>query len=211
MASLYGGGVHPFNEYSGSHNNLRPEREEGELSPYGDFEEENFGVFEDEAIDGTSKPIGGSTSRSVQGRPKEVLKFSGKNHAGAENEGNERAQRSAEDRKNASEADEDASGSESGGGDEFSHEDQEEEEDDMDLDTKVKSDGGAEVNTEAQGLDGGISLPFSECLQSTVKPLSKYVSTALPNHEEKLSHIFYGNDSFYVLFRLHQVSFFFLQ
>jgi paired amphipathic helix protein Sin3a len=211
MTSLYGGGVHPFNEYSGSHNNLRPEREEGELSPYGDFEEENFGVFEDEAIDGTSKPIGGSTSRSVQGRPKEVLKFSGKNHAGAENEGNERAQRSAEDSKNASEADEDASGSESGGGDEFSHEDQEEEEDDMDLDTKVKSDGGAEVNTEAQGLDGGISLPFSECLQSTVKPLSKYVSTALPNHEEKLSHIFYGNDSFYVLFRLHQVSFFFLQ
>ncbi|CAD6273401.1 unnamed protein product [Miscanthus lutarioriparius] len=201
MTSLYGVGVHPF---SGSHNNLRPEREEGELSPNGDSEEENFGVFKDEAICGTSKQNGGSTSRSLQGRPKEVLKFSGKNHAGAENEGNERAQRSAEDSENASEADEDASGSESGGGEEFSHEDQEEEEDDMDLDTKV-SDGGAEVNTEAQGLDGGISLPFSECLQSTVKPLSKYVSTALPNHEEKLSHIFYGNDSFYVLFRLHQI------
>jgi paired amphipathic helix protein Sin3a len=192
-----------------SHNNLRPETEEGELSPNGDFKEEHFCVFEDEAVDGTSKQNEGSTSRSPQGRPKNYLKFSGKDHSGAENEGNKRAQRSAEDSENASEADEDISGSESAGDEESSHEDQEEEEDDMDLDTKAKNDCRAEVNREAQGLDGGTSLSFSECLQSTVKPISKYVSTALPNHEKKLSHIFYGNDSFYVLFRLHQVSFFF--
>ncbi|AQK79686.1 paired amphipathic helix protein Sin3-like 5 isoform X2 [Zea mays] len=205
ITSLYGVGVHPFSAYSVSHNNLRPETEEGELSPNGDFKEEHFCVFEDEAVDGTSKQNEGSTSRSPQGRPKNYLKFSGKDHSGAENEGNKRAQRSAEDSENASEADEDISGSESAGDEESSHEDQEEEEDDMDLDTKAKNDCRAEVNREAQGLDGGTSLSFSECLQSTVKPISKYVSTALPNHEKKLSHIFYGNDSFYVLFRLHQI------
>jgi hypothetical protein len=57
-------GVHPFSAYSVSHNNLRPETEEGELSPNGDFKEEHFCVFEDEAIDGTSKQNEGSTSRS---------------------------------------------------------------------------------------------------------------------------------------------------
>jgi paired amphipathic helix protein Sin3a len=183
-------GVHPFSAYSVSHNNLRPETEEGELSPNGDFKEEHFCVFEDEAIDGTSKQNEGSTSRSPQGRPKNYLKFSGKDHSSAENESNKRAQRSAEDSENASEADEDTSGRESDGDEESSHEDQDEEEDDMDLDTKAKNDCRAEVNREAQGLDGGTSMSFSECLQSIVKPISKYVSTASPNHEKKLSHIF---------------------
>jgi paired amphipathic helix protein Sin3a len=37
-----------------------------------------------------------------------------------------------------------------------------------------------------------------------VKPLAKHVPSAL--HEKgKDSQVFYGNDSFYVLFRLHQV------
>ncbi|OEL14399.1 Paired amphipathic helix protein Sin3-like 3, partial [Dichanthelium oligosanthes] len=203
ITSLYGVGVkaHPF-KYSGSHNNSKPEREEGELSPNGDFEEENFGVFEVEALDGTSKQKEGSTSRSLHGRPKEVVKFASENHADADDEGDESAQRSTEDSENASEAGEDASDSESGGGEEFSREDHEEEEDDPD--TKAQREGGPEV-TDSQDLDVGLSLPFSERLHSTVKPLSKYVATTLQNHEDKVTHIFYGNDSFYVLFRLHQI------
>lgn len=200
-------GVNPFNDYSGSHDNLKPEREEGELSPNGDFEEENFGAFQVEASNGASKLKEGSASRPLQGRRKEVVKLTGENHADADDEGDESAQRSTEDSENASEADEDASGSESGGGEEFSREDHEEEEDDMDPDTKAQSEGEAEI-TEAQDLDVGISLPFSERLHSTVKPLYKYVTDTLQNHEDKVTNIFYGNDSFYVLLRLHQVSFF---
>lgn len=210
MITSYGVGikVHPSNQYSGSHNNLKPEREEGELSPNGDSEEENFGDFEAEDLDGTSKEKEGSTSRSLQGRPKEAVKFAGENHADGDDEGDESAQRSTEDSENASEGGEDGSGSESGGGEEFSREDHEEEEDDMDPDMKAQSEGRAEVNTEAQDLDVGISLPFSELLHSTVRPLSKYVTATLQNHEDKSAHIFYGNDSLYVLFRMHQVSFF---
>ncbi|CAL4902486.1 unnamed protein product [Urochloa decumbens] len=193
-------GADPFNEYSGSHNNLKPEREEGELSPNGDFEEENFGVFQVEASDGTSKLKKGSASRPLQGGHKEVVKFATENHADADDEGDESAQRSTEDSENASDAGDDASGSESGGGEEFSREDHEEEEDDMDPDTKAQSQGVAEVTE-----DVGISLPFSERLHSTVKPLYKYVATTLQNHEDKVTRIFYGNDSFYVLFRLHQI------
>ncbi|CAN6327057.1 unnamed protein product [Urochloa humidicola] len=191
-------GANLFNEYSGSQNNLKPEREEGELSPNGDFEEENFGVFHVPS-DGTSKVKKGSASRPLHGRHKEIVKFAGENHDDAD-EGNESAQRSTEDSENASEAGDDASGSESGGGEDFSREDHEEEEDDMDIDTKAQSEGVAEVTE-----DVGISLPFSERLHSTVKPLYKYVATTLQNHEDKVMHIFYGNDSFYVLFRLHQI------
>jgi paired amphipathic helix protein Sin3a len=111
-----------------------------------------------------------------------------------------------EDSENASEAGEDASGSESGDGDECSRENHEDEEDvdHDDPDAKEESEGEAEGNTEAHDADGGISLPISE---SAVKPLAKHVPTVLHDHEEKFSRIFYGNDSFYVLFRLHQVSY----
>jgi hypothetical protein len=63
MTSLYGLGVHPFSAYSVSHNNLRHETEEGELSPNGEMKEEHFCVCSDEAVDGTSKQNEGSTSR----------------------------------------------------------------------------------------------------------------------------------------------------
>lgn len=52
---MYGLGVHPFSAYSVSHNNLRPQTEEGELSPNGEMKEEHFCVCSDEAVDGTSK------------------------------------------------------------------------------------------------------------------------------------------------------------
>jgi paired amphipathic helix protein Sin3a len=125
-----------------------------------------------------------------------------------DDEGEESAQKSTEDSENASEAGEDASGSESGDGEECSREDHEDEEDADHDDAKAESEGEAEGNTEAHDADGGISLPFSERLRNAVKPLAKHVPTALYDREEKFSRIFYGNDSFYVLFRLHQVSYY---
>ncbi|KAL6865182.1 hypothetical protein ACP4OV_016333 [Aristida adscensionis] len=191
--------------YLNGHTNLKAEREEGELSPNGDSEEENFGVFEDGAVDGTSKQKEGSTSRPLQGRPTEVVKFASGRHADVDDEADEIVQRSPEDSENASEAG--ASGSESGDGEECSRDDHDEE-DDMDLDdpdAKAESEGDVEGNMKAHDGDGGTSLPSSERLHASVKPLSKYVPAAVQNNEEKFSQVFYGNDSFYVLFRLHQI------
>ncbi|ONM30585.1 Paired amphipathic helix protein Sin3-like 3 [Zea mays] len=182
------------------------EREEGELSPNGDFEEDHFVPFED----GTSKGKEDSTSRPFHGRPGEVVPSSaeaaGENDADADDEGEESAQRSTEDSENASEAGEDASGSESGDGEECSREDHDEEEEDMDhddQDAKAESEGEAEGTTETHDVEGGISLPLSERFLYSVKPLAKHVPTAL--HDREFSRVFYGNDSFYVLFRLHQI------
>jgi paired amphipathic helix protein Sin3a len=157
--------------------------------------------------DGASKTKEGSTSRAKV-RPGEVEpEAAGENDA--DDEGEESTQRSTEDSENASEAGEDASGSESGDGEQCSREDHDEEEDmdHDDQDTKAESEGEAEGTTETHDAEGGISLPLSERFLYSVKPLAKHVPTSLHDREEKSSHIFYGNDSFYVLFRLHQVSF----
>jgi paired amphipathic helix protein Sin3a len=58
---------------------------------------------------------------------------------------------------------------------------------------------------DANDVEGdGASLPYSECFLLTAKPLVKHVRPVL-HGKEKNVQIFYGNDSFYVLFRLHQV------
>uniref|UniRef100_A0A0E0BVX3 Histone deacetylase interacting domain-containing protein n=1 Tax=Oryza meridionalis TaxID=40149 RepID=A0A0E0BVX3_9ORYZ len=217
-STLNGGGASEgnkgrlFNEASASHNTPKVEREEGELSPNGDFEEDNFAPFEDGAVDGVSKAKEGSTGRPFQGRPGEAqpscAEAAGENDADADDEGEESAQRSTEDSENASEGGEDASGSESGDGEECSREDHDEEEEDMDhddQDAKAESEGEAEGTTETHDVEGGISLPLSERFLHSVKPLAKHVPTALHDRDEKSSRIFYGNDSFYVLFRLHQI------
>lgn len=198
-----------FNEATASHNISKIEREEGELSPNGDFEEDNFVPLEDGAAEGTSKTKEGSTSRTFKAGTGEVGPFAeaaGENDA--DDEGEESTQRSSEDSENASEAGEDASGSESGDGEQCSREDHDEEEEDMDHDdhdAKAESEGEAEGTTETHDVEGGMSLPVSERLLYSVKPLAKHVPTSLLDREDKSSHIFYGNDSFYVLFRLHQI------
>ncbi|KAG8046134.1 hypothetical protein GUJ93_ZPchr0008g12101 [Zizania palustris] len=201
-----------FNEASAPHNAQKVEREEGELSPNGDFEEDNFVPFEDGAVDGVPKAKEGSTSRPFQGRPGEAepscAEAAGENEADADDEGEESAQRSTEDSENVSEAGEEASGSESGDGEDCSREDHDEEEEDMDhddQDAKAESEGEAEGTTDTHDVEGGISVPLSERFLYSVKPLAKHVPTTLHDREERSSRIFYGNDSFYVLFRLHQI------
>lgn len=204
--------VHRYNEGSTVHDNFKGEREEGELSPNGDFEEDNFVAFE-AAAEAAPDPKEGPPSRLYQARPGEAEgrsgEAAGENDADADDEGEESAQRSSEDSENASEAGEDVSASESGDGEDCSHEDHEEDDDadHDDHDGKAESEGEAEGMADAHDAEGeGTSLPFSECFLHTVKPLAKHVPAALLGTEENEgSRIFYGNDSFYLLFRLHQV------
>ncbi|GER35778.1 paired amphipathic helix protein Sin3-like 1 [Striga asiatica] len=98
----------------------------------------------------------------------------------------------ADDSENPSEAGGDVSGSESAA-DECSREDPEEEED-----------GKAESEGEDYGGDAAALVPQSERFMLMCKPLSKHVASSLIGDEKKDQHVFYGNDTFYVLFRLHQ-------
>lgn len=172
------------------------EKEEGELSPNGDFEEDNFVVY------GGSGEL--SMPKAKQSRQYQAGKGEQMNcqDAGGEND----ADADDEDSENVSEAGEDVSGSESGG-DECSR-DEHEEEEDAEHD---EADGKAESEGEAEGMvDGHVGggdglLPLSERFLLSVKPLAKHVPAAFLEKERKDSRVFYGNDDFYVLFRLQQV------
>lgn len=170
---------------------FKAEREEGELSPNGDFEEDNFANY-----------VGADPEAAHKEEEACGVEAGGENEADADDEGDESPQRSSEESENASENGCDVSGSESGDAEECSREEHEE---DGEHDAKAESEGEAEGTADAHDAEGdGASLPLSERFLSTVKPLAKHVPSSLYD-KEKDSHIFYGNDSFYVLFRLHQV------
>ncbi|XP_024973666.1 paired amphipathic helix protein Sin3-like 2 isoform X2 [Cynara cardunculus var. scolymus] len=161
------------------------EKEEGELSPNGDFDEVNFGAYGDNGSRANTK-------HSVD--PTHYRAGVGRIDADADDE----------DSVNVSEG-MDVSGSESAA-DECSREDHEEDGDRDDLDGKAESEGEAEGIEDANFVgENGTSLPPSEHFLLTAKPLAKRVASPLCDGERKDSHVFYGNDSFYVLFRLHQV------
>lgn len=154
------------------------------------------------------KPKDGSVSRQYPTRHGEedmcCGEAGGENEADADDEGEESAPRSSEDTENASENG-DVSGSESADGEECSREEHEEDGDHDEHDNKAESEGEAEGMADAHDVEGdGTSLPYSERFLLTVKPLAKHVPSAL-HEKEKDSRVFYGNDSFYVLLRLHQV------
>lgn len=160
-------------EFPASINNSKIEREEGELSPSRDFEEDNA------------------------------------SNAKANDEDVRSALRSNEISENASEPGEDVPISESGNDVGCSHEDQEAEDDaeHNNQDVKDESEGEAEGMTKAHDAGGEItSLLDSEKFLNTAKPLAGHVPATLHDKHDKSSQIFYGNDSFYVLLRLHQVS-----
>ncbi|OMO57284.1 paired amphipathic helix protein Sin3-like 4-like protein [Corchorus capsularis] len=193
---------HRYNEESAGQ--VKVEREEGELSPNGDFEEDNFGDYGEGGLETAHKVKDGAANRQYQRHGEEEVccgEAGGENDADADDEGEESAQRTSEDSENASENGE-VSGSDSGEGD--SREEQEEDIDHDDHDNKAESEGEAEGMADAHDVEGdGALLPFSERFLLTVKPLAKHVPSAL-HEKEKDSRVFYGNDSFYVLFRLHQ-------
>ncbi|KAL7611565.1 hypothetical protein Lser_V15G07715 [Lactuca serriola] len=127
------------------------EKEEGELSPNGEFDDADFAVYDE---DSENVPEGG-----------------------------------------------DVSGSESAA-DDCSREENEEDGDHDDVDGKAESEG------EAEGIEdenGTSILQSSEHYLVTAKPLAKRVASPLHNGGKKDCNVFYGNENFYVLFRLHQV------
>ncbi|XVF60417.1 hypothetical protein PTKIN_Ptkin08bG0044100 [Pterospermum kingtungense] len=174
------------------------EKEEGELSPNGDFEEDNFVAYGDTGLKAVPKAKHGVDSIQYRSGNGKELHSEG---ARVEND----ADADDEDSENASEAGDDASGSESAG-DEYSreeHEDEEEVERD-EVDGKAESEGEAEGTDTHVGGDG-MALSFSERFLLTVKPLAKHVPAVLPEQDRNSSWVFYANDDFYVLFRLHQI------
>ncbi|KAJ6423884.1 hypothetical protein OIU84_024789 [Salix udensis] len=168
------------------------EKEEGELSPNGDFEEDNFDAYGDSGLQAMAK---------------------GKNSVGCVRHGSgngedlhnqdivEGLDADDEDSENVSEARDDASSSESAG-DECSREELEDDEVERD-DAKAESEGEVEGMVDTQYNGGDAPLP--EHFLMSVKPLAKHVPTDLIKEKRRDSWIFYGNDDFYVLFRLHQI------
>ncbi|CAH8257671.1 unnamed protein product [Arabidopsis lyrata] len=160
------------------------EREEGELSPTGEFEEDNFAVHGENDMEALSK--------------------SKENDATADDEGDASAPRSSDGSGNTSQNG-DVSGTDSGDGEDCYRED--------DLDhNKAESEGEAEegmsdAHDDTEGDRPVLSISVKNLLH--VKPLAKYVPPALRDKDKddsrKNSQVFYGNDSFYVLFRLHQI------
>lgn len=167
------------------------EKEEGELSPTRDFEEDSFVVSGDAELQGMVKEKHDAESRQYQSGSGEGLCGQ---QAGVEND----ADADDENSENVSEAGEDVSGSESAG-DECSREGHGEEDVDHD-----EVDGKAESEGEAEGTSDTHLVPLSERFLSSVKPLAKHVPATLVE-QSKGSRVFYGNDDFYVLFRLHQI------
>ncbi|XP_074324905.1 paired amphipathic helix protein Sin3-like 2 isoform X2 [Apium graveolens] len=169
------------------------EKEEGELSPNGDFEEDNFAAYGGSNLSLDAKKSV-ETTRYQAGTSRDISCHDngGENDADADEEVSE----------NVSEVGEDVSGSESVA-DECSREEQEEEDEELDEDGKAESECEAEVLDNVLNGDG-LSLPPSERFLLTTKPLAKHVVSTLHDNE-KNSRVFYGNDAFYVLFRLHQI------
>ncbi|KAF7802898.1 paired amphipathic helix protein Sin3-like 2 isoform X1 [Senna tora] len=175
------------------------EKEEGELSPNVDSEEDNFIGYGDSSVQATPKSKHSVERRNYQSR-------NGEEECCPEAGGDNGADADDEDSENASEAGEDVSGSESAG-DACSREEHEEEEDiGRDVEGKVESEGEAEGICDAQSAGGeGSSLPLSERFLLSVKPLTKRVSAVSHVEERNNFRVFYGNDDFFVLFRLHQI------
>ncbi|KAK7317565.1 hypothetical protein RJT34_01912 [Clitoria ternatea] len=192
--------VHRYHEESLRH--FKSEREEGELSPNVDFEEDNFEVYGHTGLEAVHKGKDVTICRQYQNRQGEgVCGRAGENDA--DDEGEESPRRSLEDSENASENG-DVSGTESADGEECSREEREED-GDHENDHKAESEGEDEGMADANDVEGdGVSLPYSERFLVTVKPLAKHVTPVLHGKERTAVQVFYGNDSFYVLFRLHQ-------
>jgi len=183
---------------------LRSEREEGELSPNGDLDEDNSADYGHSGSEAVHRGKDGNIFRLYQNKRGDVVPVEAGRENDADDEGEESPHRSLEDSENASENG-DVSGTESADGEECSRE---HEDGDHDNDNKAESEGEAEGMADANDVEGdGASLPYSERFLVNVKPLAKYVPPTL-HEKERTGRVFYGNDSFYVLFRLRQVLIF---
>ncbi|KAG2317114.1 hypothetical protein Bca4012_068007 [Brassica carinata] len=173
------------------------EREEGELSPTESFEQDNDEVYRDNGVESVQKlPDNVGSNREQEHKGGAVCtEAKAKSITLPKNDENKITQK-------LSEANVNASGSKFGG-----QVSSDEEHKGARLDSVIESENEAVgmINSN-EGEDG--SLTFSERYLQPVKPLAKHVPATLQVSESNSpndSRVFYGNDSFYVLFRLHQM------
>ncbi|MCO5610178.1 hypothetical protein L7F22_064414 [Adiantum nelumboides] len=186
--------------------NGRIEREEGELSPSPEADgtlPEGFNGGPSMDSLAVAAKQDGVASHGFGGHAEEDEemecdgKGEGEHDADADDEGEESAPKSSDDSENPSEGGEEASGSESGNAEDSREDDEDEQE------VKNESEGEAEGMADAEGE--ATSLASSEKLLHSCMPLAAHapsiISNPAPNRD---STVFYGNDTLYVLFRLHQ-------
>lgn len=186
------------------------EREEGELSPTESFEQDNFEVYKENGVEPVQKLPDNEKSDKDQEDKEAACGTEAETRSNAlpEEDGNKVTEKSSEGDENASKTI--ASGSKFGGSQVSSDEEHKEAMNCDRLDSVAESENDEVepmVNSN-EGEDGSFST-FSERYLQPVKPLAKHVPGTMQASESDSrndSRVFYGNDSFYVLFRLHQVS-----
>eukprot|EP01018_Ginkgo_biloba_P004031 Gb_11760 [translate_table: standard] len=197
-----------------AHSRLTVEREEGELSPTPEIEEReniHYGSACDVVSSKFTVPNGRDNIASRkygigwgENKEAECGVVEGEHDADADDGGQESLHKSIEDSENASDVGEDILGSDSGNADECSHKDHEEEDDDhKDNEGKAESEGEGEGTDDAHDVEEGDSFEPVDHFLHMPKPLAEYLQSITSS--ESNSVVFYGNDTFYVLFRLHQV------
>ncbi|XP_020890278.1 paired amphipathic helix protein Sin3-like 5 isoform X2 [Arabidopsis lyrata subsp. lyrata] len=183
------------------------EREEGELSPTEIFEHENIEVYKENGLE----PVQKLPDNEISNKDREYKEGAYGTEAGArsnikpEDDENKITQKLSEGEENASKII--VSTSKFGG--QVSSD--EEHKGAMNCDRRdsvaeSENEAGGMVNSNAGG-DGSF-VTFSERDLQRVKPLAKHVPGTLQASEcdsRNDSRVFYGNDSFYMLFRLHQI------
>ncbi|KZV47993.1 hypothetical protein F511_32684 [Dorcoceras hygrometricum] len=177
----------------------KSEREEGELSPTRDLEQNNIAPVGNICTEAAHAPFisSGITKRTEEEKCKEDVEETDANA----NDEDEMSTKCSSDGENLSE-NVDASESESADGIECSPEEPDEDGEHNENDSKIENAGdvGGAVNPhETEGLTA-----FTDRLSQNAKPLTMKIPVGLLG-KEKNSEIFYGNDSFYLLFRLHQM------
>ncbi|XP_051117485.1 paired amphipathic helix protein Sin3-like 2 isoform X2 [Andrographis paniculata] len=173
------------------------EKEEGELSPNGDYED-NIDAYQATSF----QPLPENTrnerleENQMESCKEVCVDPAGENDADID-----------DDSDNSSEGRKDVSGSESAANECLQEEEAAEEgEEEDNLDGKALIEAEAEITSEGHYNGGdGVSVPQSAKFSMTCKPLSKHVVSPFLGDEKKDLRVFYGSDSFYVLFRLHQM------
>ncbi|CAH8387248.1 unnamed protein product [Eruca vesicaria subsp. sativa] len=178
------------------------EREEGELSPTESYEQDNFEVCGDNGAEAVQK-LPDNVGSNKENKGGAVCAEAGAMIiTSLKDDGNKTTQKLSEANENASK--DIASGSKFGG--QVSSD--EEHKGAYPLDSVIESENEAVGMINSNGSEDDSVLTFSERYLQPVKPLAKHLPVTLQvsgNNSPKDSQVFYGNDSFYVLFRLHQM------
>ncbi|KAF8091961.1 hypothetical protein N665_0430s0001, partial [Sinapis alba] len=174
------------------------EREEGELSPTESFEQDNYRDNGVESVQKLPDNVGSNKEQEHKGGAL-CTEAKAKSNTLPKDDENKITQK-------LSEASGNASGSKFGG--QVSSDEEHKRAMNCDrLDNLIERENEAVGMINANESEDG-SLTFSERYLQPVKPLAKHVPATLQVSESNSpndSRVFYGNDSFYVLFRLHQM------